>query len=123
MSDTDDVIALEKQLWTRANDPAVYERVLADDGFSVIEPLGVVDKATAVRMAPQGQPFRDVDMRDLTVRELGRDCIAVAYHAEAHHADGKPYRGSICSVYLRRDGRWQLAVTTHQPWTPKPAAG
>lgn len=113
---TDEVIALEKQLWDRANDPAAYDHVVADDAISVIEPLGFVDKRTAMAMAPKGRPFRDLVMHDLIVRPLTADCIAIAYHAEARQDDGKPYRGSICSVYLRREGRWQLALTAHQPW-------
>jgi len=26
--------------------------------------------------------------------------------------------GSIASTYVRRDGRWQLALSAHQPWKP-----
>ncbi len=117
--DTDQVIALERKFWTHANDPAFFQETVADDGISVIEPMGFIEKPQAVQYAAQGQPFKDVKFKDLLVRELTPDCVILVYHGQGWGDGGEePYRGSICSTYVKRDGRWQLALTAHQPWKP-----
>ena len=121
-TDTDDVLALERRFWTEADDPEFFRQHMADDGFTVIEPMGVIEKAQAVSMTAE-KPFEDVEMTDVTVRQVAPDCIVVAYHGQGRHeGDEEPYRGSIVSTYIRRDGRWQLALSAHQPWKPEEKA-
>ena len=71
--DIDEIVAMERRLWSSANDPKVYEQVIADGGISVIEPMGVVEKQQAVAMSAKGKPFRDVKITDLVVREFAPD--------------------------------------------------
>ena len=116
---TDAVIALERRLWTEADRPETMREVIADDGISVIEPMGAIDKARAMKM-PADRPWTGVVMRDVVVREITPDLVVLAYHGTGRQtAGGRPYRGSIASTYARIDGRWQLVMTAHQPWTPK----
>ena len=115
----DEVVALEKGFWIEANNPNYFEKHMADGGLSVIEPMGFIEKPQAVQW-PADEPWDDVEMLDLQVREMTPDCVIVAYHGRGRRAaDKKPYQGSIASTYVRRDGRWQLALSSHQPWTPK----
>lgn len=118
--DTDDVVALERKFWSKANDPKFFQDAVADDGITVIEPMGFIQKADAVKYAGQGKAYKDVTLSDLIVRQVTPDTIIVAYHGSGQ-ADGdeKPYHGSIASVYVKRDGRWQMALSAHQPWKPK----
>ncbi|CAN5261101.1 hypothetical protein BH23CHL9_BH23CHL9_15210 [soil metagenome] len=37
---TDDVLELERQFWTRADDPDHFRASYADEGLTVIEPMG-----------------------------------------------------------------------------------
>ena len=92
---------------------------MAEGGLSVIEPMGAIEKQQAIEMtAPT--PWRNVEMTDVVVRRITPDLAILAYHGSARGgADGKPYQGSIASAYARIDGRWQLALTVHQPWEPK----
>ena len=114
---TDEVLDLEKGFWTNAHDPSYFERHLASEALTVIEPMGFVDKPQAVRMTADA-PWTNVRFTDVEVREIGPDCVILAYHGTGRHGgDQKPYRGSIVSTYIRRDGRWQLALSAHQPWT------
>ena len=116
------VIELEKQFWTRANDPVFFERSMADDGLAVFEPMGFVEKQQAMEMAEKGKPFVNVEMRDVQIQELTDDCVVLSYHGQGRRdGDQEPYRGTMCSVYVKRDDRWQLATTVHQPWNPDPA--
>jgi hypothetical protein len=118
--DTDVILAIERRFWTEADDPATFRELIADGGISVIEPMGVVEKDQAIKMAAPA-PWTDVQMSDVVVRRLTPDLAILAYHGRARGvADGKPYQGSIASTYARVDGHWKLALTAHQPWEPKP---
>jgi hypothetical protein len=105
---TDEVVAIERGLWTQANDPAYFA-----------EPMGFVEKAQLIKM-PAEKPWTKVDMLDVEVRQITPDCVILAYHGRGSRAgDEKPYEGSIASTYCRIDGTWQLSLSAHQPWTPK----
>lgn len=114
---TEEVIALERAMWERANDPKVMEQTMADDAINLMEPMGVVPKDKAVSMTPE-QPWTNLQMQDLVVREITPDCIVLAYHGSAEGPDGKPTRSSVCSTYVRMDGQWKMALCSHQPWKP-----
>ena len=121
-TDTDDVLALERRFWTEADDPDFYRQHMADDGLTAMEPMGFIEKSQAVSMTAE-KPFEDVEMTDVTVRQVAPDCVVVAYHGQGRHeGDEEPYRGSIVSTYVRRDGRWQLVLSAHQPWKPEEKA-
>lgn len=115
---TDEIIALEKRFWTEADNPAIFEDEVVDEAIIVIEPMGFIRKQQAAQM-PAEKPWIDVQMTDLQVQQVTDDCVTLAYHGQARHeGEEKPYQGSIASVYIRRDGRWQLALSAHQPWKP-----
>jgi hypothetical protein len=115
---TDEIIGLERRLWTEANDPRTLETVAIDEAITVIEPMGFITKQQAISM-PSEHPWTDVRMTDIEVHQVTDDCVTLAYHGEGRQEGrAEPYRGSIASVYVRRDGRWQLALTSHQPWQP-----
>lgn len=116
---TDEIVAIERRFWAEADDPATFRDLVADGGLSVIEPMGAIEKQQAIEMTAPA-PWRDVEMTDVVVRRITPDLAILAYHGRARgEADGKPYQGSIASAYARIDGRWQLALTVHQPWEPK----
>lgn len=120
---TDEILAIEKGFWTQADNPRYFEENVADDGISVIEPMGFIEKRQAVQMAAD-KPWKDVKMRDVHVQQVTPDCVILAYHGQGRHdGDEKPFQGSVASTYVKRDGRWQLALTAHQPWTPKERVG
>jgi hypothetical protein len=48
----DEILAIEKSFWTQADNPRFFEENLADEGISVIEPMGFIEKRQAVKMAP-----------------------------------------------------------------------
>lgn len=119
--DTEEVLAIERGFWTEASNREFYEEHLADSAISVMEPMGAIEKRQALEMTAPA-PWDLVEMRDVIVRQVTPELIVLAYHGAGRRpTDGKPYQGSIASAYAKIDGRWQLAMTSHQPWTPKPA--
>jgi len=116
----EELMTLERRFWEEANDPKLFEENFADDGLTIMEPAGYIDKHQAMEMSAKGKPFKDVRMEDVHVRELTPDCVALAYRGEGiREGDGEPYRGNICSIYVKRGDRWKLAIADHQPWVKK----
>lgn len=115
--DTDDVIAIEKGFWTKANDAGYFAQHIADGAVTVIEPMGLIEKPAAVESTKQGRPFTDVEFTDTIVREVVPGVIVLAYHGRGRSGDHQ-YQGAICAVYVKRDGRWQSVASSHQPWKP-----
>ena len=113
--DTDAVLAIERGFWTAADDPRFFEENVADEGLSVIEPMGAIEKRKAVQMTAD-QPWSEVELLDLVVKQPRPDLIVLSYHGKGKRADGKSHSGSIASTYAKLDGRWQLVLTAHQPW-------
>ncbi len=123
MSNTDDVLAIEKGFWTQADQPEYFERHVADGGLIVIEPMGFLEKRQAVAM-PADAPWSDVEMSDVESRQITPDCVILAYHGRGvRKGDAKPYEGSIASTYILQEGAWRLALSVHQPWVPKTNEG
>lgn len=117
----EEVIAIEKGFWTKADKPDYFKEHLADDAISVIEPMGFIDKGQVIKM-PAEKPWKDVEMLDVYAREVTPDCVILAYHGKGRRdGDSEPYQGSIASTYIRTGGRWLLAISAHQPWKPKSA--
>jgi len=56
VSDTKEILAIEKGFWTEAHDPRYLEENMADDAINVIEPMGFIDKQHAVRVTPRCLP-------------------------------------------------------------------
>lgn len=116
-STTQEVIALEKRLWTDMHDKEFFESALADDVVSVIEPMGFVTKQQAV--SADAKPWHDVRITDVKATEVTPDVVTIAYHGQGmQEGRDKPYMASIASTWVKKDGRWQLALTAHQPWQP-----
>lgn len=116
---TDAIVALEKRFWTEADKPETFGELAAEEALMVIEPMGVIEKHQAMQM-PAEKPWIDVEMTDIHVRQLSPELVVLAYHGRGRHeGDEEPFMGSIASVYFKRDGRWQLAMTAHQPWKPQ----
>jgi hypothetical protein len=117
------VLALEEKFWSNANDAAFFKESFAEDGLTILEPMGFIEKAQAVAMASQGKAFEDLQMSDVHIRQLTADCVMVAYHGQANpKGSATPYLGTICSIYVKKAGHWQLAVGVHQPWKPQAAS-
>lgn len=115
--DQSKLIELEKSFWNASNDADTYSRLMADDAISVIEPMGFIDKASAVEAAKQAPGWNEVTFQDAKVIDLTDDCKALIYHGSAvDKVKGEPYNGSIVSIWVNRGGEWKLALTSHQPW-------
>lgn len=107
------VLELEREFWKA--DPEFHDRHYASDIVTLIDGqvIGRDDGVAMIRGTPAltSLAFRDVHVRHLTERS-----VAVAYHATSwREGDSEPYIALVGSVYVHRDGRWQLAFHQHAP--------
>ncbi|CAN5386533.1 hypothetical protein BH11ARM1_BH11ARM1_11270 [soil metagenome] len=111
------IIEVERGLWTKSSDKDFFNASLADNAISVVEPMGFIDKESAIGMIQPGSEWTDLVITDEQFVDISADVRAFLYHATAKNAlTGEPYRASVCSVYSNISGDWKLALTVHQPW-------
>jgi hypothetical protein len=112
----EEVLAIEKRFWEEGT-PELFEEHFAHDGIAIFEPMPIIDKATSIEMAKTARPFTNVQMEDVHIQDLTPDCITISYHGQGEREGEEDiYRGRLSSVYVLRDGKWQMALTVHQPW-------
>jgi len=113
----DTVLEIERGFWEKNNDPEFYKEHFLPDGLSVIESMGFVKPADAAKMSKDAKPWTNVKMQDVHILDLNEDTMAVAYHGQgSQEGMPKPYRTTVSSVYVRHNGDWKLALTSHQAW-------
>lgn len=93
-----------------------YSRIMTDDGVMVLAHGQALDRegvAESLRDAPTWSAYAISDER-LVV--LGRDEAALVYVGRASR-EGTPgeFGALMSSVYVRRDGRWRLALYQQTP--------
>lgn len=114
MSDHDEVLAREREFWHAAGDAGFYREHFAEDGRCVF-PMAILDKAQTVASMEGATPWEDVEMREVDLLDVAPDAVAVTYAATARRAAGEPYEANVTSVYVRRDGAWQLLLHQQTP--------
>jgi len=114
------VLEIERGFWEKGNDPDFFKKHCLPDCLNVMESMGFVKQEDAIKMSKDAKPWTNVKMQDMHVLDLNEDTMAVAYHGEGTQEKmPKPYRTTVSSVYVRKDGEWKLALTAHQSWDQK----
>ena len=109
------VVAIEERFWHESNNPDFFKKVFAEDGVTVIEPMGIIEKPQAVEMSKESPGWENVEIEGVRTLQITPDCIGVVYHGKAQKkGTGEPYQAAIVSVYAKRDDNWQLVLTSHQ---------
>lgn len=107
---------LEREFWLGGAD--VYRRHLADDALMVF-PGMVLPKSQTVDSIASAPRWTDVTFSDERLVWLAPDVVALVYHATASREhDPAPYSALASSIYVRRDGDWQLALHQQSPSAP-----
>ena len=112
---TDELIELEHALWRAETrfDYDFMERVLADD-FGEFGRSGRV-YARADTLAVDGDTI-DARLRDLEVDQIAEDVALVTYVSEVRH-DQQLDLANRSSLWVRRNGRWQLRFHQGTPFS------
>jgi len=91
-----------------ASDVTRDRELLVDDFYGVLADGRVIDKAAFLRQAAQPPAVKDFRVREVVVRLYG-DAAIVNTRATYLRPDGSPAQTRYVHVYVRRDGRWQIA--------------
>jgi hypothetical protein len=114
---SDELEELERRGWEALSGregPAFYREVMADDGLMVF-PGMVLDKAATLEVMASVAPWATFQLRDVRQIRALPDCGMVVYRAEAHREGEQMYSAEMTSIYVRRDGRWQLLLHQQSP--------
>jgi ketosteroid isomerase-like protein len=99
----------------RHNDAAALERILADD-FVFTDPRGAsITKDLWLEDLRSGAfAFESVEIEDIRVRLAGDAALVTGLVTLKARARAGVYNGQfgVIDVYMKREGRWQLALST-----------
>jgi hypothetical protein len=111
----EEIRRLEENLLTAAvrHEPAALERLLATDFVEHGSSGGVFDRDATIRLLAQ-EKDRAITLENYRLRELAPGVALATYRAGA---EGRWSRRA--SIWIHRDGRWQLAF--HQGTAIPPA--
>ena len=110
----EEILDLERNFWAAAGDRAFYEQHFAEDGRCVFA-FGIIDKRHTVESMAAASGWATVEFDDIAVIDLSTDTVAIVYSAAATRPSGEEYKAQVSSVYVRREGRWLLAVHQQTP--------
>jgi hypothetical protein len=113
----DRLLELEERGWQALSspDPAKFcEEWLADDAVMVV-PGMVIDRMTFLRAVDHEQPWTSHRIEEPRAVQLTDSAAALVYRVTAQR-DGQPeFVGLLTSVYVEREGRWQLVLHQQTP--------
>lgn len=90
---------------------AFYGDLMTEDALMVLVNGQVMDRETVVRSLGQAPPWRTYELSDVRLINVDPDSAALVYVASAYReSHGVAFVALMSSVYVRRDGRWRLAL-------------
>jgi hypothetical protein len=106
-----------------ANDTAAISRLLAEEYIGINSTGALADRASALRLpmnvTPTGQPIGAFDLDSTHVRVYGTAAVMTGIR-RVRSADGSAGGGlRFTFVFVRRDGRWQLAASQATDLRPR----
>ena len=118
MSLEDDLLKIERQLWT--NDADVYAANLSGDAVLVFAETGVIRRDIALAAIRQenaeGRRWADVAFDDVLVTQPTQDTAVLTYRVTARwEHEHSAIQALASTVYVRRDGRWKVAFHQQTP--------
>jgi ketosteroid isomerase-like protein len=99
----------------RGNDIASLERIMADD-FVFTDPLGasIAKDGWLEDLASGAFAFESIEIEGIQVRLAGDAALVTGLVTLKARSRGGGYNGrfGVVDVYMKRAGRWQLALST-----------
>ncbi len=116
-NDEEQVMQLEGNLIAafRRNDAAALDQIMADD-FVFTDPRGAsITKGRWLEELASGAfAFESVEIEGMHVRLAGEAALVTGLITLKARSQGGGYNGQfgVVDVYMKREGRWQLALST-----------
>lgn len=115
MSLEDDLLTLERRLWTGG--PDAYRETLDPKCLVAFTGhAGVMPRDEIAGSVGDGPRWRDLEIEPQGLVQPADDVALVTYRAAAVRGDeGERYRALVSSGYARRDGAWKLVFHQQTP--------
>ena len=106
----DDLLTLERGFWDAIRDPDYYRANMAEDGLAVFS-MGIMGKDAAIASTSGAEvaKWTDVELSNPQLVELTPESAVLVYEGMAKR-DGEPYAANCSSTYVKRGGRWLMAL-------------
>lgn len=117
VQEQEQLIALEQEGWeslTSGHAREFYDHVLAHEAVMVF-PFGVMERNDAIDGMAESRRWRDYELDDVTVHDLGSGVAVVAYRVHAQRVDEPPFEAMLASTYVRVDDGWQMMLHQQSP--------
>lgn len=102
MSLKDEVVAIERQLWT-GGAGACLENLDAECPTAFTEMSGAMSREEVAGSADSAPRWRDVEIDVQGVLQPNDDLALLTYRASAARGEGERFRALISSAYVRRE--------------------
>ena len=113
----DTLLELEDEGWralSASTGAAFYGDAMADDGLMVL-PGMVLTKDEVVRSIGDAPPWSWFRLEEPRLVPLTDDSAVLAYRAVAQRTGAAEYRALMATTYVRREGRWLVALHQQTP--------
>jgi hypothetical protein len=107
------LLELERGFWLGG--AAFYRRHLTDDFLMLFPGPGAMNRTQTIEGIEGGQRWVHLETSEERVLRLTDDCRLLCYGAKARREDDMDYAAVVSSVYVLRDGAWQLAFHQQSP--------
>lgn len=114
MSTEDEILAIERQLWTGGRE--AYERDVDERCLVAFTGMAGVLGRDAVAASTEGAPrWRDPHLEVQGLLEPVAGLAILTYRARASRGDGEVYEALVSSAYTRRPDGWKLVFHQQTP--------
>ena len=113
----DELVRLEREGWealASGRGGAYYREHLADDALMAFA-FGVMSREDAIAAIEAAPPWSSFEIAEPRAVRLTDDSGVLVYGVTAQRAGDEPYRATISSTFVRRDGAWRLAFHQQTP--------
>ena len=117
--DMAELLRLEHAGWTSLCEGSAgefYGGIMTEDALMVLLDGSVLDREQVEASLQDAPAWSAYEITDERLVEMGSDAAAFVYRGRAFRASGgPPIDARMSSVYVRRDGRWRLALYQQTP--------
>lgn len=114
----DELSALEHRGWNALCTGAggdFYGELMTEDGVMVLAHGFAMTREEVIQSLDGAPPWDRYEIEDERVIVLADGAACLVYTGRGHRTGEPPFVALMASTYVRRDGRWRLAVYQQTP--------
>ncbi|MGH3459027.1 nuclear transport factor 2 family protein [Aeromicrobium sp.] len=113
------LLELEQRGWHSLCDgtgATFYSDLMTDDAVMVLANGAVMDRDAVVASLEHAPPWHSYEINDVRLVDAGEETAALVYVGTGYRDGDQPaFVSLMSSTYVRREGRWRLALYQQTP--------